>query len=188
DRMEGIGYDAPEPNTPAPRPHRACRSRPSARGVDGAQDLACRRADAIGFRPVDPADDADAVEKERRREEDVAPRASAQRGAPPRGRERGHAVDVADAERVHQRASLIGEKADRQVQLVAQALRDVRRIDAHRDDLDAAIEDRLVVLAELAELRDTEGAPGPPVEEDQQAAPGPGAQREARAVGPRPGA
>src|SRR5213594_4445404 len=98
---------------------------------------------------------------------------------------RRHAVTMPDVERVHQRAALVGEEADREVELSAELLRDVWRIDAHRHHLDAPVEDVPVMLAELAELRHAERSPVPPVAEDEQAAAAGGGQAEGRAVGGR---
>src|SRR5437870_921630 len=78
-----------------------------------------------------------------------------------------------------------GEEADRKVELPAELLRDVARIAAHRDHLDAPVDDVPVVLAELAELRHAERSPVPPVAEDEQAAAASGREAEGRAIGGR---
>src|SRR5260370_13127408 len=85
-------------------------------------------------------------------------------------------------EGVHGRAALVGEEADREVELPAELLRDVARIDAHRDHLDAPGDDVPAVLAELAELRHAERSPVPPVAEDKQAAAASGREAEGRTI------
>src|SRR5881628_187896 len=130
---------------------------------------------------MEPADHALLVEEEGRGKEEVA----APAGGPMADEGRRHAVTMPDVERVHERAALVGEEADREVELPAELLRDVARIDAHRDPLDAPVEDVPVVLAELAELRHAERSPVPPVAEDEQAVAASGREAEGRAVGGR---
>src|SRR5438874_3831977 len=148
--------------------------------VDRLQDLAGGGTDAIGVGSVDPADHGLLVEEEGRRQEEIAAPAVGR----PMGDEGGrHAITMPDVERVHERSALVGEEADREADLPAELLRDVERIDAHRDHLDAPVEDVPVVLAELAELRHTERSPVTPVAEDEEAAAAGGGEAEGRAVG-----
>src|SRR5438874_290592 len=148
--------------------------------VNRLQDLAGGGTDAIGVGSVDPADHGLLVEEEGRRQEEIAAPAVGR----PMGDEGGrHAVTMPDVERVHERSALVGEEADREADLPAELLRDVERIDAHRDHLDAPVEDVPVVLAELAELRHAERSPVTPVAEDEEAAAAGGGEAEGRAVG-----
>src|SRR5262249_10884489 len=97
----------------------------SGEGIDRSQDLARWGAHAEGIRPVDPADRPVLVDEEARRHEDV-PAAAVRRAL--RDERRREGVTIANVERVHELAALVGDEADADPEPLAERLGQLRRL------------------------------------------------------------